>query len=643
MAFRAAFVSVLAFSSAVQASPPRFLDFLNFTSPSPHITHSLSALLSVHPQTLFPNGHTIASVTIPRHTLLYHGRHDNDSVPSPEWFAFDVYMAYAIMGNTQDSRLLTYRTEKDVKAVYFDGASANLMGDGTWSQMVFLKNGTEGVERPGWGRPPHEGRPPGRGKDGEDPPRRPPGGHPPEKWNPLADEYFRARELCKWLDRSGLGGKGWGYEAIVRMNAGFEMIWCDFESPSLKLASNLNVSAPRVSDGKIPLWTELQQPLIQRPIQLGAQARLGSADEGPNGPGMSDPGEPFRNTSNWFWFSAAAKRYAGDSRIRLDPGSVFSFYEPGLRNQSRVRVAEDIERFGLKGNGRWKSTPFLGRTGREEELLELQRRRRHHRLTSVDRRDAQYMRQAVEQRLRNTLEAKNDGSDFDWAHIAKEVATRYSDELKTLLSYLSTDIPDTDEEVSLKAWLTTLRQLTHWFLLPFFEYPTPLPYDDYKLAELFGTRSPHAQATLERCVSQYIVTEDLANDDDAIFARAITDTLHALCSTVVKIGLHVEFHWFMYFQPSDPSAPPKPLLPHILKGRALRWKLDLQELIAWLGWAEKDVGCEERCGVGEYCYVPMWPVNGRERRSGPWGGESMFLWEGVCVGMERYPPEQWER
>ncbi|OAG03719.1 uncharacterized protein CC84DRAFT_1165905 [Paraphaeosphaeria sporulosa] len=642
MAFRAALASVLAFSPAIQASSLQFIDDLNFTSPSPHIAHSLSALLSVHPQTLFPNGHTIASATIPRHTLLYHGRHDDHAVPSPEWLAFDVYMAYAIMGNTPDSRMLTFRLEKDIKAVYFDGASANLMGDGTWSQMVFIKNGTEGMKRPGWVGPPRGGRPPRKGKDGDSPPRRPPGGHPPEHWNPLADEYFRARELCKWLKESGLGGKGWGYEAIVRMNAGFELIWCDFESPSLELVSNLNVSAPQVADGAKPAQTELQQPYIQRPIQLSARDRLETEDEGPNGPGMSDPREPFRNTSTWFWFSAAAKRYAGDARIRLDAGGVFSFYEPGLQNQSRVRVAEDIERFGLRRDGRWRSTPFMGETGREQKLLDLQRRRRQHRLTSVDRQDAQYMRQAVEQRLRNNLHTNHDGSGIDWVHIAKEIVTRYSDELKTLLSYVSSDIPNMDEHDSLKEWLATLRQLTHWFLLPFFEYPSSLPYEDFDLAMLFGTRSPQAQAALDRCVTQYTVNKEHIHDADVVFSHAITGTLHALCSTAIKIGLHVEYHWFMYFQPADPSAPPKPLLPHILKGRAMRWKLDLQELIAWLGWAEQDVGCEEECGVGEYCYVPMWPVNGWERHGGPSGGESRHLWEGVCVGMERYPPEQWE-
>jgi hypothetical protein len=446
------------------------------------------------------------------------------------------------------------------------------------------------------------------------------------------------------LGSSGLGGKGWGYEAIVRMNSGFELIWCDFESPSLRLVSNLDVSAPTVCDSVKAQGENLQRPWVQPPIQSGTQARLGVEDEGPHCPGMSDAEEPFLHTSAWFWFSAAAKTYTGDSRIRLNSGGIFSFYEPGLQNQSHVRVAEDMERFGLRSGGRWKSTPFPRRTERDEMLRELQRRRSHHRLTSVEGQDARYMRKAIEQRLRHSLEVKHDGSTIDWAYVSKDIVTRYSAELKTLLAYLTNDIPDTDQDqASLQAWLAALRQLTHWFLLPFFEYPTPQPYEEDALADLFGTRSPLSQTTLERCVSQYALDEALSDDDDTIFAHAITETLHGFCSTVVQIALHVEYHWFLYFQPSDPSKPHKPLLPHTLKNRALRWKLDLQELIAWLGWAEQNAGCKEKCGVGEYCYLPMWPVRGWDKRDGQsWNEESRFLWEGVCVGMKRYPPERWK-
>jgi hypothetical protein len=82
------------------ASCTAFLPFLNFSSPIPNIFHSLATLLQTLPQNQFPNGHTITSVTIPRHTLLYHGRHDNDPIPSPEWLAFDIgYANYFYYGH----------------------------------------------------------------------------------------------------------------------------------------------------------------------------------------------------------------------------------------------------------------------------------------------------------------------------------------------------------------------------------------------------------------------------------------------------------------------------------------------------------------------------------------------------------------
>jgi hypothetical protein len=382
-----------------------FLPFLNFTSPSPYIFHSLATLLQQYPQTLFPNGHTIASVTIPRHTLLYHGRHDSDPVPSPEWLALDIEMAYGIMGNMPDSRMMTYRTTKNVKAVYFDGASASLSGEGTRAQMVLLYNGTEKIpKRGGWGPP--GGSRPGRDhsnhsdneqqkKEDKEPPIRPPPGH----WNPLQDEYFRARGLCEWLQSRGLGGPGWGYESVVRMNAGFEVIWCDFESTSLKIVSNLNVSAPLLE------YTETSYMNLFHASSGGgfaAQALLRmTEDEGPHGPGMVNPLEPFRPSSNWFWFAAAAKRYFGESRIKVDDCGLFSFYEPQLQNQTNTRIKDDADRFGLNAEGKWQS-PSKG-LNKEDELEDLTRRRKQHRLDSVDEKDGDIMLQALEQRLTRAL------------------------------------------------------------------------------------------------------------------------------------------------------------------------------------------------------------------------------------------------
>lgn len=575
-----------------------FLPFLNFTSPSPYMFHSLAALLQQYPQTLFPNGHTIASVTIPRHTLLYHGRHDNDPVPSPEWLAMDIEMAYGIMGSMSNSRMLTYRTTKNVKAVYFDGTSASLIGEGTRAQMVLLYNGTEKIPKRGGFGPPGRGRP-GRdhGDDGrkkendEEPLRRPPPGH----WNPLQDEYFRARGLCEWLSSRGLGGPGWGYEGVVRMNAGFEVIWCDFESPSLKMVSNLNVSAPLLANTEV-LGMDTFREVGGGGFAAQALLRM-NEDEGPHGPGMTDPLEPFRSSSAWFWFVAAARRYFGESRIKVDACGLFSFYEPQLQNQTNTRIKEDTDRLGLDANGKWLSTSKGSERG--DELEDLTRRRRQHRLDSVEEEDGDIMLQALEKRLSRALSEDGCSSGVNWHHMSQEIVTQYSNGLQTLLKFLRDDMPSsTDAGDDLHVWLDSTRALTHSFLLPFLEYPPDRPYDKEDLEQLFSLQSPLAEVTLERCQTQYDIDEQNFDDEGRIFYHAIRDTLTGICSTVIEIGLGVEYHWLTSFnhKPSNDASKEDSL--HILLIDAKVWKRKTEELLAWLGWADKWTKFPESCEFG---------------------------------------------
>lgn len=266
----------------LQAVP--FLPFLNFTSSSPLLFQSLASLLEVHPQTIFPNGRPIASITVPRPNQPYHGRHDSNSVPSPEWLALDVEMAYGIMGNMPESRLMTYQTTKNVRAIYFDGMSASLIGDGVNSQMVLLYNGTADIPDHQYPKPPPSQ---GRREEGPDSENKPP------PW--LRDDAFRARALCRWIDNSGLGGHGWGYEGNIRMNASFELIWCDFESPSLETVSNLNVSASLLNQQPHASNDQQQRYRTRRPLSDARRARRFGVNEDHDSdkPGQSDPSEPY--------------------------------------------------------------------------------------------------------------------------------------------------------------------------------------------------------------------------------------------------------------------------------------------------------------------------------------------------------------
>lgn len=153
---------------------------LDFNSHSPHIFSSLRYLLRQWPNTFLPNGYSIVPCEVPPFTPLYHGRTDNLLPASPEWLAFDIEMAYGIMGSTQCSRMLTYQTMRRAKCLYFDGMSAGLLNmSQLHSQMLLLYGNLTG---------------------------------------PLGvDEYGRAVDLCRWVATNSLGGSGWGIEGIVRM------------------------------------------------------------------------------------------------------------------------------------------------------------------------------------------------------------------------------------------------------------------------------------------------------------------------------------------------------------------------------------------------------------------------------------------
>ncbi|KAK0662378.1 putative purine nucleoside phosphorylase [Lasiodiplodia hormozganensis] len=611
-----------------RTTPP---PLLNFSSPAPYIFSSINGLLQQWSNSFFPNGHTIAACDIPAHTLLYHGRHDADLPPSPEWLAFDVEMAYGIMGNLPDSRMLTYRTTRAVKCLYFDGMSANLMSDGVESQMTFLYGDSESIpSRPHPGRP---GRgPPRRGPPPEDVPGHGDGGRPPfGHWNPLDDEYFRAEGLCRWIKENELGGQGWGLEGIVRMNAGFELIWCDFDSPSLRLMSNLNVSAPRIQmEKRTTLGEYAQQQLLdlatdQTILKGAANAHESDSKEGPHGPGMTDPSEPFRGVANWMWFTAAARRYGfsgssgtgtgrGEARVRINTCGIFTFYDPGLEDHDRARIEDERAYLNISDHGSWHS-PEHAET-RAVALEQLLRRRRSHRPNHVSQSDGKYMKDAMERRMHAV--AKSDGgfcSNIDWKLSMEEVVTFYGANLRNLLQTLE-EIPEPSEKhwLTVREWLESVRVLTHWFMMPFLEYPRG-PYTNESLKVDFDLDSPMMQEAMERCQGQY-GADDIKElgDGEKLLSWSIDETLGGICRVLFKVGLEVEYEWLSYYN-LDPEKHGDDSCEQPVLGTGREWKMAVEELMAWLGWVEQWTGCEGPCGQNEICYIPMWPAMSNGIRS----------------------------
>ncbi|TFY69901.1 hypothetical protein EVJ58_g137 [Rhodofomes roseus] len=313
--------------------PAHDLELPSDNSSAPFIFNALSGLLQQWPNTYHWNGHTIVPGTLEPFTLLYHARRDPDIPDAEEWFAFDPEMSYGIMGGRGLTFMLTYQTLRPVKVIYFDGMSASLSDSG-WldSQEVILS---------------------GKGK----------GDNTPMEGGGVFGEDRRLRGLCKWARKFNV-------EGIVRMNAGFELMWCDFQSPSIQLVSYLNVTAPGT-----PYWNGSGfpwpggpgrgpgRPPEDRPDHFAPSA---DPDDPPNkdppqpprrGPGrdphggpFSGPPSPFASTSFPEWLRAATVRnLSPQPHVALDLGSFVTFYNPRYESLARARASQK----GMREHRAW--------------------------------------------------------------------------------------------------------------------------------------------------------------------------------------------------------------------------------------------------------------------------------------------------
>jgi hypothetical protein len=585
----------------------------NFTSQAPHIFSSVHGLLQQWPNTYFPNGHTIVPCQIAAYTNLYHGRQDGELPPSPEWFAFDMEMAYGIMGSDRNSHLLTYQTTKQVGCLYFDGESATLMGSGQMDAlMLFIYGNVTGPEKGG-------------------------------RWRGLADEYDRASKICDWVENRGVGGRGWGVEGIVRMNAGFEMIWCNFTSPSIRLLTRVNVTAPLLPEEKIeddgdvngyegdavppsrksrgsrtgPETDAQGIPTSYYPLptETSPPDRSHDPDRPPMPPSWRrEDREPFLASQTWGWFESATWHYGssamgagrGEARVKLITCGVLSFYDPYFIQQQLSRAGLERERLNLTVDGLWRGP-------REEDdrrgaLDQLMRRRRYHVLHNISQSDADRMNHAAETVLKTLgyddptglkLHATSACTGVDWVAVTGDIVQRYAPRLQQINSILESGINiDLRNYTALRQWFVRLRQHTHFLLVPYFEYPDKAAEDEWSASSTTG------QITWSRC--KYHYTRLLASDQDidltpeeSLLTWAVEEMLGNICSFVVEVGFAVEREWMHQFKPVSGSKAEEPPTEMSLEIR--RWKDGVEELMAWLGWLDQWSWCREGCRWDEVC------------------------------------------
>lgn len=581
---------------------------LNFTSPYPHLFASVSTLLHQWSNTIFPNGHTLAAVEIPAYTLMYHGlispEDKNPEPPSPEWLAFDLEMAYGIMGSSRNSFLLTYQTTRPIKALYFDGESATLMGLGQMdTQMLQLFGNVTG--------PADAGR--GFG---------------------LGAEYLRAHGLCDWLEEAGLRGRGWGFEGVVRMNAGFEMIWCDFVSPSLRLVSRVNVTAPLlpmddddqknavrtdVVDGMDELLVErsgvteaLQAtsyyPLPPQPTKTDRNAEPSHPAAPPNM--RWDLGrEPFLKLQGWGWFDSATWHYGstrngpgqGEVRAKVLNCGIMSYYSPQFVNQTGNRALDEQKSLNLTSDGLWSGPGENG--NKTQALKQLARRRRFHHLGDVTTGEALLMRQGTERALKSLL-GENDCSGADWTLITSEIVSRVTNQLTMMDTSLAGFPVNPKNETDTYKWLFNLRAQSHLPLVPYIEYPEKIDRSTW------ATDTAFYKETHSRCRYRYtrlLVPDEFGGkltSEEKDIRWAIEEVYGTICSVLLTMHFDIEVAWLDMV--ADKAASSK--ASSSLSSKAIGWRENISELSAWLGWESQYYGCKEQCSWDERCYIPMWPL-----------------------------------
>ncbi|KAE8441081.1 hypothetical protein EG329_005876 [Mollisiaceae sp. DMI_Dod_QoI] len=563
----------------------------NYSSEAPHYFASVCGLLQQWSNTFFPNGHSIVPCEIPPFTKLYHGRMDGDVPPSPEWFAG---MSYGIMGGSRNSHMLTYQTTRRVKCIYFDGESATLFGAGQLdTQMLHVWGNISGPARPDNG------------------------------FRGLWEEYARAAGLCDWFREQNLGGPGWGYEGIVRMNAGFEMIWCNFSSPSIRLISHLNITVPLLPEDKANATTNGQDdpsqtsyyPLPPSPTRSDRATDPANPPQPPVGGAAQWLREPFFRSQAWAWYTSATPHYGsngdgpgrGETHVKPISCGYLSYYSPEFLSQAIPRAKEEQKSLNLTKDGLWTGPSEKG--ARASALQSLTRRRRLHTLEDVTPSEAAIMRANSERVLRDLLsESPANCSGIDWSVMTNDIVQAYGTGIFNFLNTLEKfDNVTIANGTAVREWMIDVRDQTHNFLIPFLEYP-----DDDASEDVWVRDSSLFKATYSRCRFQFTRLLDpeegiSLGPEESLLKWAVEETTGGICSVLVDVGLAVEGIWKSKFNvPVKGVSELRELIK--IKKEVQRWTEGIEELMAWLGWAGEWVRCEERCAWDESCFIPMWPL-----------------------------------
>ena len=180
---------------------------------------------------------------------------------------------------------------------------------------------------------------------------------------------------------------------MVRMNAGFEVILCNFSRPSIRLLTHLNVTAPLrlespVDDEEQVVWID-RQGLVERlsglvetslpsasrlfPLPSSTTRDVPTQPSGIRPPYLQDRAlEPFGPSSFREWFRSATWHYGlsgmgpGRPETRVKPLTCGfgSYYDSVFSSLASDRAINERHSLNLSATGFWQG-PVLAATAQE--------------------------------------------------------------------------------------------------------------------------------------------------------------------------------------------------------------------------------------------------------------------------------------
>ncbi|KAK4207140.1 hypothetical protein QBC37DRAFT_456484 [Rhypophila decipiens] len=479
-----------------------------YKSIAPFVFDSVQGFLQQWPNSYAPNGHSIVAGTIAPATVLYHAKHAPGPPKKPTFFAFDAEMS---------------STTRPLNIIYFDGQAATLTALGTLDSQISILQGLVPLY--------------------------------PE-YDLVYDEDQRALDLCDLVKELGIDG-------VVRMDARFELLVCDYAASQLQAIFITNITVP------------------------------GNMQENPKGlphdPNRQPPkgfGNVFSEQGSYEWLRSASWHYGreggggpAESRVQLDVCRMVSFYDPQLDSLA------DSHHGNLVGN-----YSFVNGWGL----------RKGHRLLDIHPADVARVRSWL-QAIVSPKSKEASCSGVNWQAIFNAVHSQHGTRAREIGAAFASWKSDTEAET--RAIITKVHEITHAILAPYLEYVVVSDADSNNTHHL----TPKEQ-TIFRCSAVYTaaVKPKTLNRSESLLYHSLNIVTKTLCTWEWDLFEWSEKRTTNYWDDQDDDD--KPTNPAAqLRQEVTRFGKLTQDTLQWIGW-DLWTKCDRQCMVDEICAIPTWPV-----------------------------------